>query len=413
MGKLRPYEQVMRKSVVVRVRAENDAVYGNNGQLSFDGAHVRLHEPFEDELTGRLKIQGFGESAVYRGDLVEVSGKPYPTRGSRQATLSYAALKVLGRNHSPIDTVRRRFAAGMASVLPEPHASFALGLLIGQRTTLPKRFTDNLSAVGLTHIIAVSGYNLTIIVRATRRFGKKRSKYQVTLLSLLLIGSFLLVTGFSASIVRAALVSLLSLWAWYYGRAFRPLLLLALAAALTAGWNPLYIWSDIGWYLSFLAFYGVLILVPLVVRRLYGADKQPRSLTLLFYETIGAQVMTAPLILYIFKEVSLVALVSNLLVVPLVPLAMLLALVAGLGGMIMPALGGWLALPASFLLAYMIEVVNALARLPHALLSKALPLLHMLVVYAGVAVASFGLWRKTASKYDTITEKETMLTEDV
>ncbi len=405
LQKLEPYESVAGKQIVVRVTAEGDAVYGQNGQLSFDGGGIRMFEPFPEALPGRIKVQGYGETAVYRGDVVRISGRLYRTRGSRQASLSYAQLRVVGRSNTPIDWLRRRFAAGMGSALAEPHASFALGLLIGQRTTLPKKLTDELSAVGLTHIIAVSGYNLTIIVRATRRFGRKRSKYQVTLLSLVLIGGFLLVTGFSASIVRAALVSGLSLWAWYYGRSFRLPLLLMLVAALTAAWNPLYLWSDIGWYLSFLAFYGVLILVPVTVRRLYRLDKRPRALTLLVYETIGAQIMTVPLILYIFQEISLVALVSNVLVAPLVPFGMLLSFAGGLAGMVAPAFAGWVALPATVVLTYMLDTVELLARVPHALLSGTLPLAAMLALYIAIGGTSLALARKNATITDEKTEE--------
>src|SRR3954470_8823983 len=103
--------------------------------------------------------------------------------------------------------------------------------------------------VGLTHIIAVSGYNLTIILHASRRVLGKRSKRMSTFLSLSLIVVFLLLAGASASIVRAAIVSVLSIWASYYGRGFKPLNLLALTAAITALANPVYVWSDLSWYL--------------------------------------------------------------------------------------------------------------------------------------------------------------------
>src|SRR5205807_2186671 len=104
----------------------------------------------------------------------------------------------------------------------------------------------------------VSGYNLTIIIRGLNRL-KLGSKYQRLILSLAFIAFFVLVTGFSASIVRAAIVSTLSLWAWFYGRKIRAVLLIAFTAALTGLINPFYIWGDLGWYLSFLAFFGVLI----------------------------------------------------------------------------------------------------------------------------------------------------------
>jgi len=121
--------------------------------------------------------------------------------------------------------------------------------------------------VGLTHIIAVSGYNLTIILHAGKRLLGKRSKRISTFLSLALIAVFLLLAGASASIVRAAIVSVLSIAAGYYGRTFKPLNLIVLAAAITAWANPVYVWSDVSWYLSFLAFYGVMVVSPLIQKR--------------------------------------------------------------------------------------------------------------------------------------------------
>lgn len=401
---LEPYQDLKMERVVLEVRAVSDGVYSDKAQLEFDGGNVRVIEPYAAELPGRVRISGFGEQAVYRGDAVRAEGKLYPSRGSRQASVSYAELSVQARNQDLTDRLRLRFVAGMQTALPEPLASFGLGLLIGQRTTLPDSVNDQLAAVGLTHIIAVSGYNLTIIIRAVGRLGKKRSKYQTLLLSLGLIAGFLLVTGLSASIVRAAIVSTLGLAAWYYGRKFRPILLLTLAAVMTAGWNPLYLWSDIGWYLSFLAFYGVLVLVPLAVRRLYGPQKEPKPLTYLLLESVGAQVMTAPLILYIFGQASLVAIISNLLVVPLVPIAMLLTLGAGLSGMLAPLIAGWLAWPAKIILTYMLDIANLLSRVPHALVHRALPLLSMLCLYAFVILFSVVLWSKTTVKHGTITD---------
>ena len=406
LQKLVPYQDLSQETVVMQVKADSDGVYGKNTQLEFDGANVRIIKPYQATVPGKVKIGGFGEQAIYRGDIVQAEGKLYPTRGSRQASVGFAELKVLGRSDSVIDKVRLRFIAGMESALPEPLASFGLGLLIGQRTTLPDSVSKQLAVVGLTHIIAVSGYNLTIIVEAVRRFAGRRSKYQTTVISLALVALFLAVTGLSASIVRAAIVSVLGLMAWYYGRTFKPLLLLSLAAVITAGWNPLYLWSDVAWYLSFLAFYGILVLVPLVVRRLFS-QRQPKSLTILLMETMGAQIMTAPFILYIFGVGSTIAVFSNLLIVPLVPLGMLLALIAGLAGMIVAPLAGWLAWPAKVLLTYMLDVINILSHVPHAAITRNLPLLSLIFLYIVLGFVTFVLWRRT-EKNVRITEIKTL-----
>jgi competence protein ComEC len=405
LPKVAQYQVLQGKTVVLEGRAATDGVYGKNAQLTFDVRDLQVVSPRPGPIVGQIEAAGFGEKAVYRGDKVQVTGKLFLARGSRQGRVRFAKLRVVQRSSSVIEKLRLRFGAGMLSSLPEPHASFGLGLLVGQRSTLPKITADQLAAVGLTHIIAVSGYNLTIIIRAVRRLLGKRSKYQTVLWAFALMGSFLLFTGFSASIVRAALVSTLALLAWYYGRAVKPMVLLTLTAALTAGWYPLYLWSDIGWYLSFLAFFGVLVVAPALLKRLYRR-KQPSVLAQLLVETMTAQIMTLPLIMYIFGEVSLIALPANMLVAPIVPLAMLFALVAGVAGMIAAPIVGWLAWPARLVLTYMLDIVANLSRVPHALSKQSLAAWQMIALYSLGAAISLVLVHTTRPKRGIITDEE-------
>src|SRR5579884_3472805 len=187
----------------------------------------------------------------------------------------------------------------MQTALPEPLAPFAMGLLIGQRANLPAEVKQDLLMVGLTHIIAVSGYNLTIILQAGRRLLAGWSKRIATFLSLALIAVFLLLAGTSASIVRAAIVSVLSIVFAYYGRQLKPLNLLAMVAAITALAKPTYVWGDISWYLSFLAFFGVMVLAPLIQMRFPGRWHSS-LLASVALESICAEVMSLPYVLYIF-----------------------------------------------------------------------------------------------------------------
>lgn len=397
MEKIALYEPLNGQTVVIEGRADSDAVYTNKSQISFDAAKIKIISPVSSDIAGKIAVKGYGPPMVYRSDTIRAEAKLYKTRGSRQASLSFADITVINRGSSWLDGFRRNFLAGLQSALPEPLASFAAGLLIGQRSTLPESTTNDLKSAGLTHVVAVSGYNLTIIIYFVHRLLKNRSKYQATAVSLVCITLFLLITGFSASIVRAAIVSVLAIAAWYYGRQFRPLLLILLAAALTAGWYPVYLWSDIGWYLSFLAFFGVLVIAPLLAQRLYK-KKSPSLVGKVVLETLAAQIMALPLIMYIFGEVSLVSLFANVLVVPLVPLAMLLSLAAGLGGMLAPSLAGWLAWPAKLLLTYMLDVVHLFASVPHALADRRLLLSQLLVVYGLIIGLTWILWRKMRSK---------------
>lgn len=379
--KLHELQSLTGRKVTIEATATSDSIYSEGSQIEFTANKVQLLDPPSKFLAGSFKISGFGVPMIYRGDRVQVSGKLFPMRGSNQARIAYAQLERVGADTNWINSFTRRFAAGMQSALPEPNASFGLGLLIGQRNTLPVELTNQLIMVGLVHIVAVSGYNLTIIIRGFNRlrFG---SKYQRLMLSLVFIGFFLLVTGFSASIVRAAIISTLSLWAWYYGLKIRPILLIAFAAALTGFISPFYVWGDMSWYLSFLAFFGVLIIAPQVANRLFR--RQPKNLTMVVIETLSAEVMTLPLIMMSFSQLSLIGLLANALVVPLVPYAMLLAAIAAGAGMATPAIAGWFAWPANPLLTYILDVVRGLSSIPGIFLHRSISMTDMLSIYAAV-----------------------------
>ena len=402
MHKIGEYEPIYYKKITVSARAMEDGTYGKTKQLTFTASNIILENG--SRLVGKIQLSGFGVNAVFQDDEIIATGKLYPTRGAAQARMSFAVLQVTSHHPSAITQIKRRFVAGMQSALPEPLAPFAMGLLVGQRANLPDDIKQNLQMVGLTHIIAVSGYNLTIIVQAGRRLLGKKSKRISTFLILSLICIFLLLAGFSAPIVRAAIVSSLSMAAAYYGRSFKPLNLICLAAAVTAFANPIYLWSDLSWYLSFLGFFGVMILAPLVHAR-WGrrwADSLVGGVAL---ESLCAEAMTLPFILYIFGQMSRVGLIANVLVVTLVPLAMLLGLVSSLVGMFAASLAGWLAWPCVLLLNYMLDTARLLAGLPNIFVEGiGLTLTQMLFLYGCVVIIISILWYKNPQKSAIITD---------
>jgi competence protein ComEC len=285
----------------------------------------------------------------------------------------------------------------MENALPEPAASFGIGLLVGQRDLLPKDVSEALQLAGLTHIVAVSGYNLTIIVNAVRRGSGRLSRVQTLFISASLIYLFLLITGFMPSIVRASVVAGLGMLAWYFGREFRPSLLILFTAALTARYNPYYVWGDIGWYLSFLAFFGVLMLAPLIIKLFQKSNKELPLIPNVAIESFSAQIMTIPIIMFIFGKVSFVGFLANIIIVPLVPFAMLFSLIAGLAGMFVPAIAGWLGLPARLLLNSMLNVAEWFASWPSANKLVTISAISMLALYVVIAIFIVALNKRSQS----------------
>ena len=363
---VKPLQDLYGQTVTVRGTATLDGVYGSKADLAFRLQADTLLSPVQQPVAAIIKVSGYGERSIVRNDTVIVTGKLSRSRGSAIGSLSFAQLEVQDRSASPLEKLRLYFGAGLQSALPEPHGSLGLGLLIGQRTTLSEAFQEQLTVVGLVHIIAVSGYNLTILVTAAKKLLGKLSKYQSLVASFALIAVFLIISGLAASLVRAAVISSLSLLAGFYGRRFKPVVLLLFAAALTCLYNPQYLWFDIGWYLSFVAFAGVILVAPTAKDILYGS-KEPKLLGGLLIETISAQLTTLPLILLLFGRLSIAALPANIAIVPLLPLTMLCCVIAGLAGMThIGVLAGIAAWPARWLLGYIVEATVLFSGMPMA-----------------------------------------------
>jgi competence protein ComEC len=372
------------EKVTVTAVVSDDPSTNAKGIMSFGLEKMRENGK---TIPGSIQVYTY-PLRVKRGFQLELNGIVKPGYGKYVAELVYPKTTIISSEQSELEKFRQRFFAGMKTALPEPSASFGLGLLVGIRALIPKPLQAELALVGLSHLVAVSGYNLTIIVRAAERILIRFGRGIALIASLWLIAGFLAVTGASPSVVRAAVVSILL--ATYYGRQFKPLVLILLAAAGTALVKPDYL-TDLGWLLSFLAFFGILILAPALWVR-FG---EPKSILIkLLIESICAQILTLPLILYYFGQLSLVAPITNLLILPLVPLAMFVCFIAGLSGMFIPAWCGWFAWPAHIMLSLMLKIIDAFAGLSWAGTIVYFDISTMLATYVIIALITAAIQRK-------------------
>lgn len=331
-----------------------------------------------------------------RSDVITLKGKLKAGFANYVGTISYGQLVSVSRTiKGDIGLeIRDWFAKGAAQVIDQPQVDLALGFLAGEKRSLPEDLLEALRLVGLTHIIVASGYNLTILVRLSRRLLARHSKFAALSGSLALVSGFILITGLSPSMSRAGIVTGLSLLAWFYGRNFHPLVLLLVAAAMTVLIDPSYVWGDAGWLLSFSAFAGVLIAAPLLNKYFFG-DEKPGILRQIIIETTSAQILTLPVIVYMFGQYSLVALLANVLVLPLIPLVMLLTFIAGLGAIIQLPFSDWLGWLAELILGYMIAVVKLLAGLSWASVDLTISISMAIALYLGIILTLWWLRFKT------------------
>ena len=375
-----------QKITLTAVVADDPAVNETSRDVSYSVTNMTLAGG--RRLPGTLAVYDYPVQ-LQRGYKVALSGKITPGYGNAAVELSFPKVQVLSRAQSLLERWRQRFFAGMRTALPDPLASFGLGLLVGIRALIPKPLQTELALVGLSHLVAVSGYNLTIIVQAAHRLLARLGRGPALVGSLWVIAGFLVFTGATASIVRASLVSVLTLLAGFYGHRFQPLVIISIAAGLTAAFNPSYL-TDIGWLLSFLAFFGILVLAPAVEDRL----GHPRLIIVrLLIESMAAQILTLPLIMFFFNQLSIVSPLTNFLILPLVPLAMGASFLAGLGGMVVPAFAGWVAWPAALVLNFMLGLINYFAARPWAARSGHLSLPGTCLCYGIIVVLTVALTR--------------------
>ncbi len=358
---LEPYARLVGQAVMMGGRVMEDPDESKRGELV-----LRLGDITIDghPIKGAVWVSTSERAPIQRSDTVTVKGRLSEGFGSFAASM-YRAELIKAERPQPGDVAlkaRDWFAGGVRQAIPEPEASLGIGYVAGQRRNLPEELDKSLRAAGLTHIVVASGYNLTILVEASRRLFAKVSKFMAAFCGGVLITGFIAVTGMSPSMSRAGLVAALGLLAWYYGRRFHPLVLLPLAAGVTLLINPAYGWGDLGWQLSFASFAGVLMVAPLLQRYFFG-EKEPGIIRQIFGETLSAWLCTLPLIVLVFGEFSNVAILANILVLPLVPLAMILTFAAGIGALLMPQLASFIGLPAQAVLGYTTHVADYLGSL--------------------------------------------------
>ncbi len=260
---------------------------------------------------------------------------------------------------SAILKLKARVVETVGQILPEPQASFLGGLLWGAKKGMPEEILENFNRTGVTHIIAVSGYNITIIATMLNNLfislGISRKK--AFWLIVLAVSFFIVITGFPSSIIRAGIMGLVVLIAQTVGRAPKMTNTLAIVCLIMLLFNPKILIWDTGFQLSFLATVG-LVYLSSTVKKIFARLPDLLSIKESLSTTLSAIIMTAPLILFQFGRFSIIAPIANLLILPIIPINMAVGFLAVVLGLIWLPLGqaaGWI---SWVFLTYVLELTE-------------------------------------------------------
>lgn len=241
--------------------------------------------------------------------------------------------------------VRRSVIDRIGLLVAEPQASFLAGVLTGERTDIPADITLQMQQTGLTHILAISGTNITLILVFLEHvlfFVPRRWKLAPLTGSIVV---FTLFSGASASAVRACIMGMLQLVALQTGRPPVHRLLVGWTFVGMLLWNPQQLRDDAGFQLSFLAVIGLYeFQEPLkaLLRRVPEAMGIRDALVM----TLAAQLTASFWSAYVFGTLPLHSAILNILVAPLIPIAMLSGVGALGASMLSLTLGRMVMLPA-------------------------------------------------------------------
>jgi len=346
----------------IRITTKNLADYSYGDILQINGA---IEEPknFSD-FDWRAYLAKQGIYYVINGADVEILKSD-----------KFSIQKYLGR-------LKNNLSWGLDKALLPPHSSLYKAMLLREKSGIDDTQREQVQKAGLSHILAISGLHIAVITLllfyVLLTFGMWRRHASYLTLGILIL--YIMMIGAPASAVRAGIMASVIILAETFGRPNASWRALFYAAALMLVFKPLLIRYDIGFQLSFLAVLGIILFYEYLNKGLLKLQKfivgfftrtsvtKDMPVATYFSEvrfgftsilavTLSAQALTFPLVIYHFGVFSLWSPVTNLLIIPVLPLALIFGFIAATFGALnfMPAI---LATPAWLFSSYIWSVVS-------------------------------------------------------
>jgi len=341
------------------------------------------------ETKGKLRVSANAYPKLNYGDLVELecllekaenktfNYQKYLERYDIYAVCWRASFKKLDSNKgnffkANLLLIKNKALGLIEKFIGEPESSLVGPVLFGGGDEVGDELVESFRRTGLTHIMAVSGFNVGILAAAISYFlfifGLKRKT--VFIVASLATTAYVVLVGAPASAVRAGIMSILLMLALALGRLAKLSSIVILTATITLIFNPKLLASDIGWQLSFAAVLGLIYIYPFF-KKLFEKIF-PKSFNILndvISATLAAQVSTTPISLYHFGQISLIAPLANLLVVWTIPILTACAILGILLSAVFPQWGYIFFFPSWLLAKYIFFIVKNLSNLSWAIFS--------------------------------------------
>lgn len=347
----------------------------------FELTYSMNHEPRKNERSQYFFVDSVMITfplypAFSYGDKIHVKGLVEKVSGNKGDLLIVKNPEVTKlENKNPLFNVtkfiRQRVEESVTTLLPEREAGLLLGIILGVRDKIDGEFYQKLRSVGVLHVVAASGQNVSIIAGilliALQKIVKRKMAILFTMAGILF---YAVLSGFDPPIVRASLMAIITFGAMAFGRQTSGVYALMVACWGMVMWDPSLL-SNTSFHLSVLSTWGILTIKPILdngisVKRLIVARDDITT-------TISAQIATFPIMILAFGTYSLISIPVNLLVLWTVPVLMIGGGVAALLSLILPQLSIPVLLLTYPILAYFTFVVELFSRLDYIFTFQQIP----------------------------------------
>ncbi len=293
-----------------------------------------------------------------------------------------------------VNKARKRADKIFSENLPYPEDYFVKAVILGEKRELPDKLKEIFNKSGIRHITAISGMHIVVLLNILTTFliALGLWRQQAGLLTLFFIILYIFFIGFQPSAVRAAIVGAGIIIAQIFGRLPDTTRFLLLAAAAMLIVNPFLIY-DTGFQLSFLAAAGINYLTPFFNQKLKRVPNVC-GLRSILSMSLGAQIFTIPLLLYHFGYFSFLSLLTNILIVPLMPFLLGLGILALIFGFISSWLSFIIFLPLFIISRYIIWMSSTFSKFQTLLLNVKISLALVIFYY----LCLFALVKKILTK---------------
>lgn len=367
------------------------------------------------DVTGKLYVTVplLQATGVYPGEAIAVTGILYlpqppsnPGAFNFQAYLKeqggFAGFK--GRYLTPIQpipthawgwwAIRQRILRTQVRGLGVPQGTLMSAMVLGRRAVdLPYNIRDQFVQVGLAHVLAASGFHVSLLLGVVLTLSRRLSPRQRFTLGVITLLGYVGLTGGSPSVLRAALMGSAALIAFVTRRQVRPLSLLVFVAVLLLIWNPRWIW-DLGFQFSFLATLGLLVSAPAIMKRLTW---MPPVIASLIAVPLAASIWTLPLQLYLFNIVSPYSIIVNIITTPFVAVITLGGVVSAIAAIVWPTAGSAIAWLFDYPTLGLLAIVEFFNQQPgNSIAVGSLSQIQLIALYSlNCLIWAVGSWRET------------------